>query len=628
MRQTPLALALGIVFASPLHAESLPEYVGDTIVVTPTRTPEKASAVISDISVIMAKDIAAAGQTTLAELLQAQPGVELKQSGGPGSQASVSIRGGNSGHTLVLIDGLRVGSATTGTTPLENISLGQVERIEILRGPASSVYGADAVAGVIQIFTKQGYGAPRPSVTVGAGSHGLAQGQVSYGGEVDDTRFSLGAGYSRTKGGFSVARPGVYGYNPDKDGDINRNAHLNVDHAIDGRNHVGITAMGHRDYVDIDDGTAKDVAHNQVNDLAVYWKSRVSANWASQLRAGLGQNHTESFSLGAPTSRFDTDQTQYLWQNDFALRIGNLTASLEHNDQRVSATTAFTATSRTINAGQVGYLGQWGAHTLQASLRNDDYNDFGGHTSGMAGYAYALNAAWRASASYGTSFKAPTFNDMYWPTEVYVSPWGSSGYKGNPDLKPEQGRNLELSLRYQQGLNQASLTAYRNRVRDLIVYVPASFPAFSTMANVNRTTLEGVTLEGATELAGLRIHASMDWLQATDDATGHFLNYRARRHGTLDVSKVLDRWTLGATLVASGSRFADLANTSSLPGYARLDVRAQYRVNPHWDVLMRVNNVLDADYQLVAGYNTSSQLVPAYNTPGINGLIALQYHPK
>lgn len=618
MRQTPLALALGLIFASPLHAESLPEYVGETIVVTPTRMPEKASAVISDISVITAKDIAAAGQTTLVELLQAQPGVEIKQSGGPGSQTSVSIRGGNSGHTLVLVDGLRVGSATAGTTPLENISLDQVERIEILRGPASSLYGADAVAGVIQIFTKQGHGAPKPSVTVGAGSGGLVQGQASYGGEAGDTRFNLGAGYSRTRGGFSAARPGIYGYNPDKDGDINRSAHLNIDHAVDSRNHIGITAMGNRDYVDFDDGTAKDVAHNQVNDLAAYWKSRVSDHWTSQLRAGRGQNHTENFSLGVPTSRFDTDQTQYLWQNDFALGIGNLTASLEHNDQRVSATTAFTATSRTIDAGQVGYLGQWGAHTLQASLRHDDYSDFGGHTSGMTGYAYALNAAWRASASYGTSFKAPTFNDMYWPNQY--------GFQGNPNLKPEQGRNLELSLRYQQGLNQASVTAYRNRVSDLIVYVP-SVP-ISTMANVNRATLEGVTLEGATELAGLRLHASMDWLQATDDATGHLLNYRARQHGTLDVSKVLGRWELGATLVASGSRFADLANTVSLPGYARLDVRAQYRINPDWDVLVRVNNVLDADYQLVAGYNSSFQLVPAYNTPGINGLIALQYHPK
>lgn len=604
MHPTPLALALGLLFASSAYADTLPEFVGDTIVVTPTRTPEKASAVVGDITVITAQEIAAAGQTSLVELLQAQPGVEVAQQGGPGTLAAVRIRGGNSNQTLVLVDGLRVGSATAGTTPLENIALDQVERIEILRGPASSLYGADAVAGVIQIFTKQGHGTPRPSVTVGVGNHGLLQGQVNYGGETGNTRFSLGAGYSRTDGGFSAARPGTYGYNPDQDGDEKRSVHLNVEQTIDDRNQIGLTAMANRDFVDYDAGTAKDVAHNQVNDVAAWWKGRLTGLWTSQLRVGLGQNHTENFSLGIPTGRFDTDQTQYLWQNDFALSGGNLAASLEHNDQHVSSDTAFTATSRTVNAAQLGYLGQWGAHTLQASVRHDDYSDFGGHSTGTVGYAYAFNTAWRASASYGTSFKAPTFNDMYWPVTPY--------YQGNPALQPEQGRNLEMALRYQNHANQLGLTAYRNRVKDLIVYV------YPTMENVNRATLEGITLEGGTELAGVRIRASMDWQQPTDDATGKLLSYRARQHGTLDVSKVLDRWELGATLVASGSRFADAANTRRLPGFARLDVRAQYRINPEWKALVRVNNVLNADYQLVAGYNT----------PGINGLLALQYQPR
>ena len=604
MRQPTLALAIGVVFASSAYAENLPEYVGDTIVVTPTRTAEKASAVISDMTVITAQEIAAAGQTSLVELLQAQAGVEIAQNGGAGTLASVRIRGGNANHTLVLIDGLRVGSATAGTTPLENITLDQVERIEILRGPASSLYGADAVTGVIQIFTRQGRGTPKPTVTLGGGSHGLLQGQVGYAGEAGNTRFNLGAGYSRTNGGFSAARPGTFGFNPDDDGDEKRSLLLNLSHTLDDRNHVGLAAMANRDFVDYDAGTADDVAHNKVNSVSAWWKAHPSAQWASQLRAGLGQNHTENFSLGASTGRFDTDQTQYLWQNDFALTGGNLTASLERSDQRVSSSTAFTVTRRTVNAAQLGYLGQWGVHTLQASVRRDDYSDFGGHSTGTLGYAYALSPAWRASASYGTSFKAPTFNDLYWP----VTPF----FQGNPALKPEQGRNLEMALRYLNQVDELGLTVYRNRVKDLIAYV------FPTMENVNRAALEGITLDGSTVLAGLRIRASMDWQQPTDDATGKLLTYRARRHGTLDVSKGLDRWELGATLVASGSRFTNAANTQSLAGYALLDLRAQYRINAEWHVLMRVNNVLDADYQLVAGYNT----------PGINGLFALQYQPK
>jgi vitamin B12 transporter len=367
---------------------------------------------------------------------------------------------------------------------------------------------------------------------------------------------------------------------------------------------IGLSGMLNRDEVDYDAGTADDYARNDVNSLSAWWTGRLSAAWTSRLRIGLGQNHTENFSLDVSTGRFDSDQLQYLWQNDFVLPAGALTASLERNEQDVEAATVFTRTRRTVNAGQLGYLGQWGAHTLQGSLRHDDYSDFGGHTTGTAGYAYALSAAWRASVSYGTSFKAPTFNDMYWP----ATPW----YEGNPDLAPERGKNLELAIRYQARGDRLGLTAYRNRVEDLIVYV------FPTMENVDRATLQGITLEGGTEWAGAQIQASLDWQNPTDDATGKVLTYRAQQHGTLDVSRALGRWVLGATLVASGSRYTNAANTQHLAGYARLDARVQYRIDPEWRVLLRVNNLLDADYQLVAGYNT----------PGVNGLLALHYQPK
>ncbi|HMM46803.1 MAG TPA: TonB-dependent receptor [Thiobacillaceae bacterium] len=620
MSQSRLASAMGAVLfvVSSAHAERMPEYLGETIVVTPTRSAEARSVIVGDITVLTREDIAVAGQTSLLELLQAQPGMEITQEGGPGTNAALRVRGGNGGHTLVLVDGLRVGSATAGATPLESIGLDQVERIEILRGPASSLYGADAVAGVVQIFTRQGRGAPRVTASLGGGSHGLAQGSASYGGQVGATRFSIGAGYGRTDGGFSAARPGTWGYHPDHDGDEKRSAQLNLEHEIDARHRVGIGGMANRDTVEYDAGTADDIARNDVNSLSAWWKGRLSPVWTSQLRAGLGQNHSENLSLGASTGRFDTDQTQYLWQNDLALPFGSVTASLERNVQRVSASTAYARTRRSVNAAQLGYLGEWAAHTVQASVRHDDYSDFGGHATGTAAYAYAFGATWRLSAAYGTSFKAPTFNDMYWPTEY--------GFQGNPGLKPERGRNLEASLRYREGPMQASVTAYRNRLDDLIVYVPA-FP-IATMENVRRATLEGITLEGGTELGGVRIRASMDWLQATDDDSGARLNYRARRHGTLDVSKTIDRWELGATVVASGSRYADLGNTASLPGYARLDLRAQYRIDPAWQLLMRVNNALDADYQLVAGYDDRFQLVPAYNTPGINALVALRYQSR
>ncbi|MEW5967128.1 MAG: TonB-dependent receptor [Pseudomonadota bacterium] len=603
MRQTTLALALGALAASSAHADSLPAFVGETIVVTPTRVAAPLDTLVGDVTVITAEQIVRAGQTSLLELLQAQPGIEMTQEGGPGANASLRIRGGNSGHTLVLVDGLRVGSATTGTTPLETLSLDQIERIEILRGPASSLYGADAVTGVVQIFTRQGRGAPAVSGALGVGSHGRAQGRIRYGGEAGATRFSVGAGLSRSDGGFSAARPGTFGYHADHDGHEKRSAQLHIEHALGARHQIGVAALANRDRVEYDAGTADDYARNAVNHLAAWWRGQLGEAWTSQLRLGLGQNHTQNFSLGASTGRFDTDQIQALWQNDFTLAAGTLTASLERNRQDVDASTLFTRTRRTVDAGQLGYLVQWGPHTLQASLRHDDYSDFGGHTTGMLGYAYQFAAAWRASASVGTSFKAPTFNDMYWPVTAF--------FQGNPNLRPERGRNAEVSLRYRDRGDWLGLTAYRNRVEDLIVYV------FPTMENVDRATLEGLTLDGGTQIAGMRVQASVDWQRTLNDATGNLLTYRARRHASLDVAKTLGRWELGATLVASSGRYTNAANTQDLPGYARLDARVQYQMKPSWRVLLRVNNVLNAEYQLVRGYNT----------PGVNGLLALQYLP-
>jgi len=605
MRQTTLALALGVVFSSFAYAETLTEVIGDTIVVTATRTPQKASQVIGDMTVISAREIGEAGQTTLVELLQKQPGIEITQYGGAGTGADIRIRGGNPAHTLVLIDGLRVGSATLGTTPLEGISLDQIERIEILRGPASSLYGADAVAGVVQIFTKQATGAPKFSARMGGGSHGLLQGDVQYGGQAGATRFNLGAGYARTDGGFSSTRPGTFGYNPDDDGDEKHSAHLRVEHALNSAHSIGLGGLYNRDRSEYDAGTADDYGVNYVNTISAWWKGHLTDHWQSRLLIGQGQSRNANFSLGASTGEFNTDQTQYQWQNDFILPLGALTASLERLEQAVDASqVAFNQTRRSVNAGQVGYQARIGRHALQASLRHDAYSDFGGQTTGTAGYGFDFTPAWRVSASYGTSFKAPSFNDLYYPTTAF--------FQGNPNLKPEQGRNVELGLRYQQGVNLLSATVYRNRVKDLIVYV------FPTMENVNRATLEGLTLAGHTELAGLRIKASYDWQNAEDEATSKELTYRAQHYGTLDISRTLGNWEIGTALVASDMRYINNANTSKLDGYARLDVRANYRMTSAWRLLARVNNVLDADYSLRADYNT----------PGINGFVGLEYRQK
>ena len=596
-----------IALAVTTLAQAAPSaYPLDDIVVTATRTPLPVKQVIGAVTVINQEQIRNAGQTTLVELLQAQPGLEITQSGGAGAVAGVSIRGANSNQTLVLIDGLRAGSVTLGSTPLENVSLDQIDHIEILRGPASSLYGADAIGGVIQIFTKQGSGTPHATAALGLGTQGTVNGRVGYSGQTEATRFSVGAGYDKTNGGFSAARPGTFGYVPDDDGDRKRNASLSIEHALTAEHSIGLRGFYNYDRVDYDAGNASDYANNQVNGVSAYWKGKLATAWQSRVLIGQGANLTDNFSNGVSTSKFNSRQTQYQWQNDFTLSSGVLSASLERNEQKVDSTTAFSVTSRTVNAGQLGYQTTLGAHSLQASLRHDDYSDFGGHTTSNLGYGYAISPLWRATASYGSAFKAPTFNDMYYPL--------SFGYQGNPNLKPETSRNGELALRYAAGINAFSIAAYQNDVRDLI-QINSSF---STVENIAQARLRGIELSGATQLAGVNIKASYDWQNPENRATGNILTYRAQRHGTLDLSRSFGALELGAQVIASDKRYTNASNTNTLPGYALLNVRARYKLTQDWSMLARVNNALDKDYQLVKGYNT----------PGINAFVGVEYNPR
>ena len=581
-------------------------YALDYIVVTATRTPLPAKQVIGDITVITQEQIRNAGQTTLVELLQGQPGLEITQSGGAGTIAGVSIRGANSNQTLVLMDGLRVGSVTSGTTPLENISLDQIDHIEILRGPASSLYGADAIGGVIQIFTKRGSGTPRVTAALGLGTQGTLNGRVGYAGEVGNTRFSIGAGYDKTNGGFSAARPGTFGYVPDDDGDRKRNASFSIEQSLNSKNQIGLTGFYNHDRVEYDAGTPNDYANNQVNGVSAYWRGKLAAAWQSRVMIGQGENLTDNFSNGISTGKFNTRQTQYQWQNDFSLPLGVVSASLERNEQKVDSSTAFTQQQRNVNAVQLGYQASVGAHSVQASLRRDDYSDFGAHSTGNLGYAYAINSDWRATASYGTAFKAPTFNDMYYPLQF--------GYQGNPNLKPETSRNKEIGVRYAAGVNAFGISAYQNDVQDLI-QINSSF---TTVTNIAQARLRGVELTGATQLAGMSIKASYDWQDPENRANGNTLTYRAQRHGTLDVSRSLGALELGAQVIASDKRYTNAANTSNLPGYALLNLRARYKLAQDWSMLARVNNALDKDYQLVNGYNT----------PGVNAFVGVEYNPR
>ncbi|MCG9083300.1 TonB-dependent receptor domain-containing protein [Laribacter hongkongensis] len=610
-----VSLAIGSAFAAAPATE-----VAETVV-TATRTPVQAASLTRDVSVITRDDIARAGPTSLPELLSREAGIEFASNGGDGRQSSLFIRGTNSNQSVVLIDGVRVVSATTGATALEQIPLEQIERIEIVRGPVSGLYGADAIGGVVQVFTRKGRGAPAPHLSLAAGNDGTWRVGAGIGGVVGDTSFAVDVTHRTTDGGFSATNRDNFNYNPDEDGYRNTAYSVRVSHLLAEGHEVGFNAFqafGRAQYDANQDltGQINDIQKNRVQANSVYLKNQLTERWHSTLTLSQAVDRSENFTprnpWGPDYGRFKTTQDTLTWQNDLALgAAGQLTAGYEHQKQKVSSTQEFTVSNRQNNAVFAGWNGEFGASLLDASLRHDNNSQFGGKTTGTLGYGYRVNEAVKLTANWGTAFRVPTFNDLYWPDD-------GNGYVGNPNLKPESSRNAEVGAELSGALGKLKLAAFENRVDDLINGYDCSGGFPCTSSNVNKATIKGVSLTGSTVLAGTTLRGNVNWQDPRDDITDKRLTYRSEWYGTLDVSRPFDQLTLGSTLRVAGSRYADSGNTKELGGYALVDLYADYALNPTTRLFARVNNAFDRDYTQLAGYNTA----------GREWLVGVNWQPK
>lgn len=611
-----LSLISLAILAPAAYAEEIPLYRGDEIIVTATRTPQPASVLLNDVTVIGRDEIARAGQSSLAEILQTAPGVEVTTNGGLGALSTIMLRGANSNHTLILVDGMRLGSATSGTTAIEHIPAEMIERIEILRGPASGLYGADAVGGVIQIFTRSGKGVPRLNLSAGLGANNLQTVNAGYGGEVGGTAFHVQLGHTATDGFSATNQTARFGaYNPDRDGYRNSRVSATAEHTINSDHRIGLTALHSEGTTHFDQGSASDDLTRQVLDsYTVYSRNRLSADWQSLLRYGYSVD--DAATRGMSPSVFRTAQSMLTWQNDVRVGPGTAIAGAEYVEQNVSGSTAFSQDKRTISSLLAGYHAVFGSHLAQLNARRDHNSQFGGQNTGSASYGYRLTEAWKMSATLGKAFKVPTFNDLYFPFSDYSCCGFTYTYQGNPDLKPEKSFNRELRLNYQQAKQSGSMTYYENRIDNLIVGsngTPTDAPA-----NLGAAKIRGVELAYAGEIAATRVAASLNVQSPKAEDTGLWLPHRAERHGAVKIERRFGAWSAGGETVFAGSRYDDAANTRKLAGYGFVNLYASYAVGKEWTVRGRVNNLFDKDYTLATGFNT----------PGTNLFVGLEYLAK
>ncbi len=568
----------------------------ELLIFTPTRMSQPLDQTIADTTVLDEQDIRNSGAPDVPSLLRSLPGVEVVQSGGLGSVSSTFMRGTNSDQVLVLLDGVRINSATAGTTALEHIMLDNVERIEVVRGNVSSLYGSEAIGGVIQIFTKRGQGAPAVNASAGIGSHGTQRLTAGYSGEINDTSFSVNAGKVRTDGVSALNPQLAPNANPNNNGYDNDTVDAQVKHALNADHSLSASVFSTRGDISFDNafGLPTDLNNmiENIEKLSLASDDQLGGMWHSTVRLAKGVDDSHTYLNGVQQSRIQTENNQLTWQNNLKIADNqHLNLAAEHLGQAVTSTILYAQTSRSVNSLLGGYVGAFGVQRVQVNLRQDRYSDFGTANTGLLGYGLSLADSWRATATVSNAFKAPTFNDMYGPPI-----WGS-----NPNLKPEQANNREIGLRYASKGQHVDLVYFDNRIHDLVIYPGPLYIA----QNIDRAQIDGQELSYAGEFGSTHLKANATFQNPRDSLSGQVLMRRAKEYANVMVSHDWGAWQMSAEARYSGVREDyDLdGNPVTLPSYQLLNLTARYRIDKNFEVSARLDNLFDRDYSDAYGYN-------------------------
>ena len=587
----------------------------DPVVVSATRSPVPLSHVLSDVSVIQREDIERHGSGGVVDVLRGVAGVQMVRNGGPAGTTSVFIRGGEQRFTAVMVDGVRVDTQTTGGVSWEAIPLSQIERIEIVRGPASALYGSDAMGGVVQIFTRKGTGGAGLDAGLGVGSHHTAKSDATFSGASGPLDFALSAA-SESSHGFDSTVRSATATGADRDGYWSRSVSGRLGFQLADAHRVEVSALDNRVRSQYDAPVSSfspfvdNQATRDLQTLRALWSAQWTQGWRSALSAGQSDDAYEAIPNNpTPYRSFSRVQT-YAWQNDVSWGANSLQAILERRQDRLRND----LDERPIDDGRsqdaigLGYGWRDAGRALQLQLRRDDDSEFGGHSTGSIASGLDLAPGWRLQSSFGTGFRAPTLYQRF-------SEYGSAS------LAPESSRNFELGLQRSLAHGQLSLTAFHNRVTDLIVFggtgtCASDFGCYANSSGVSE--LSGLTLQGRHAWRGWRTSGSFDFLSAKNTDTDKWLARRARRTASLQLDKDLGDWTLGAQWLGVGRRFDDAANKRTLGGYGVLNLDAQWRIDPEWRLQVRVDNLFDKDY------NTANNFVSA----PLSLFVGMRWSPK
>ena len=597
----PLALALSLhlslTHSATAHAQiTEPPNRLDNVVITATRTAQPLDSTLAQALIITRDEIEIAGVASLTELLQRKAGLEIRATGGPGQPSSVFIRGANSAHTLVLVDGLRIGSSPSGATAFENIPLALIERIEIVKGPLSGLYGSDAIGGVVQIFTRS---SDKPRLTSSIGYGGDSTVGVNAGFSVTEgkTALTLDAGYRDSKPKSATNPAAVFSYNPDRDPYQNTHALVKLTQMLWQGETIGFTAWQSRGKTNFDDGPGPAAINQQtLTGYQLTSENNFAADWKSQLI--VGRTTDDSVITSSYPGRFKTGQNQASWFNGFRTATGHMSAGIEWRSEKLAADTVYAAQKRDTTAVFAGYLEKLGPSQLEFTLRRDEEDQFGRRNTGSVSYGYTFSPGISTYLRGGRAFRAPSFNDLYYP-----------GFS-NRNLKPERSDQAEAGVRLRGAAEQRSgldVVYFENRIDALIVFDAATF----LPQNLSRARIRGWEMQAGTRFAGMTVKAALTVQRPEDRDTGNQLRSRAKRFGSVSAAGNFGKWDVSSDIVASGARFdsSNDAAATRMGGYTLLNASLRYRLDKTWSVELVGQNLADKRYELAQGYNTPSRSV-------------------
>lgn len=616
--------AVGSIFTlatSPLFAAD--ESHIETTIVTATRTEQSVADILAPVTVFERSDIERIQPNDLQELLSRAVGVSFVRNGGRGASTSLFLRGNQSNHTLVMIDGVRIGSATNGAPALTNLPPELIERVEIVRGSRSSLYGSEAIGGVINIITRKYHDTDgiQPMLQVGVGTQGTRKVLAALSGGNEQTQANISILREETDGVDNTSsKAGVAG---DDDAFEQTAINASFSHKINDAAELFALYQNSQTESDYDNSCrAGGVSYQcspytdgEVSIANIRGEFRPLESWLLTLSAGeskdestIDYHYVDPAAVGVSGDTFDTTRRIYSLQNDWMLGEHHiLTVGAERSLDHVESNLSYGEVNRGNKGGYAQWQGDYGVVDALVGFRKDDNDQFGKNETKNISLGFDLDDEIKIIASYGEGYNAPTFNDLYYP------------FYGVSTLNPETSQNLELELRGNQRWGSWSATRFENDVDNLIQYNPATFGP----DQIEGAEIKGWEFSVSSAIQEWSIDANISLLDATDAKTGLDLRRRADKQANLDVGREWQQWSVNGSLRLVSSRFEDTANNDELGGYGLVDSTVSYRVNEQVKLQLALKNIFDKEYVSARSFSFGD-----YLSIGREAMLSITYTPK